>query len=186
MFFFIFGLIWTIISTLVLVISMNSNADTSAIIILFVFEAVGLIFLIKGLIELIRNFVTSKKGIICYGIIMNTSPTGSSVNGEAEYKADVVVYLEGENRIVNCTEKIGFKPEEYGYGSCVKLKYYKEDINFLEKNVDFNMIPIIVQNALSEYYIDKSKKNTASINSNVIYLNNNIIEVNGVKYKKMD
>jgi hypothetical protein len=177
-----FGILWTLITSVMLIILLKAGQINIWVLI---FWGIGIFMIIKGVIELVRNGFTTKKGVLCYGIIKSVSTTGLSVNGNPEYKADVAVYIESENKVVHCTEKIGFNPEEYEEGSCVKVKYYKDDINFIEKNVDFNMITYNAQNNLSEYYIDK-KSEVTLINPKVIYKNDNIIEVNGVNYKKID
>lgn len=187
MFLVIFGLIWTLVSGFVLTIMLSTgDGPIGAILFMLLFVGVGLFCMIKGILEVLRNYMTNKKGIVCYGIIEKLEPTNTSYNGNPVYRANAMIYLESENRVISCSESLGLDIRNIVEGSCVKVKYYNNDINYIDMNVDFNTIPYNAQNALSSYYIDRTKiNNTTSVDSRVIYENDNIIEVNGVKYKKM-
>ena len=154
------------------------------IIFMILFEGIGVFMLYLGIKEYIKNAKTEKNGEICYGVIERLEATGSSVNGNLEYRAVVNIYLESLNKVISCTDKIGFKPEKYSEGTCVKAKYYNNDINFIENNIPFESMSSNAQFYLKDYTY--TKKEYCDINSSVVYLNNNIIEVNGVKYKKID
>ena len=184
MFFLLFSIIWLIICSLFFIPFIVIGEISKIIIFIIFFYGIGIFLLYKGLVEFIRNRKTSKNGEICYGVVERLETTGSTLNGNPEYKAIVNLYVESQNKVISCSDKIGFKPEKYSEGKCVKLKYYEGDINFIEGNIAFENISSNAQFYLKDYIYNKEEQ--TYINSSVVYLNDNVIEVNGVKYKKMD
>ncbi len=168
MFELIFGLLFTIISTIILIVFLASGE--SNIIVLLVcglFLIIGLIFMIKGLIKIIKDILTSKKGEECYGCVKDIQETGEYVNGAPIYKAEFNVYVESEYRTFELSEKIGMKPEKYPIGSYAKLKYYDNDINIIE-SIEETSIPEEIKEKIK---VDK--------------MIDEIIEIDGIKYKRM-
>lgn len=184
MFYLWFGLLWLIICTPIFIIGFM--VDQSFYILLFAipFETIGIVFLVKGLKEYIRNKKTDIKGVECYGIITSHISTNVFINGEEQLKANIKLYIDSSNSVVEVSEVMDKNVNEYQIGTGVKVKYYNNDINFIETNIPFESLPYNAQYYLKEYIntIDKPK----ALNEAIIYENDNIIEVNGVKYKKMD
>lgn len=146
----------------------------------------GIYYAYVGISEIKRNKQTEKKGEICYGAIEKLDVTGASSDGKQEYKAVVNVYVGSVNKVCTCSEIIGFDIDisKYSDGSCVKVKYYNGDINFIEANVNFETIPLEAQDALRKYVFEEGV--SKYINAVKVYRDDNIIEVDGVKYKKID
>ena len=178
---FIFGLIWTIFCTLIFIPFILAGQIVVIIPFIVIFEGIGIFLIVKGAKQIIKDKKTDKNGIICYGIVNSISTTGTSVNGSPELKALVTIYLESENNILNISEIIGFDANKYPEGSCVKVKYYDGDINIIEL-ADFNYIPINAQNSLKATYDLLNNRNM----STDVNQASDVIEINGIKYKRID
>lgn len=172
MFELIFGIIWTIISFLILIFVLYCEADIYVTGFVSIFVIVGIYLIIKGISKLIKNYKTSKKGEECYGIIKNIKPTDNKVNGHPIYEVEVITYIESIRNLETISEEIGFKYSKYPIGTFVKLKYYNGDINIL-KNVEFNDMPMSAQ-----YYLKDQKEKVEAPDD--------IVTINGVRYKRMD
>lgn len=169
MFELIFGLFFAILPTIILiVITKVGEFNLFATLICGMFLTIGIIFIIKGLIKIIKDILTSKKGEECYGCVENIKETGEYVNGQPIYKSDFVIYVESEYTTKKISEKIGMNPERYPIGSFVKAKYYDNDINILDKIDEIN---------IPEEIREKIKVEVSPTNE--------IIEIDGVKYKRM-
>lgn len=172
MFELVFGIFWTLFSLFMFFIVLFSKAGMSAVLFLVFFIAIGVFLIVKGLTKVVRNYKTSKNGEECFGIIKNVYESGTYINDSAEYKADVIVYIESLGKVEIISEVIGFNLSKFPVGSYVKLKYYNGDINILDV-VDYNSI-----SENSKYYLKNEESNIEKVED--------IITVNGVKYKKMD
>ena len=121
MFEFIFGLIWTSFVTPIFIFCLlvpgeqRGGEDMNLFLFIFfvVFELIGLYMLISGLIKIIKNIRTKKHGIKCYGIVTDIQPTGSYVNGNPEYKAEVDFINPETNQLDTIEEIVGFNYDKY-------------------------------------------------------------------------
>lgn len=172
MFELIFGIVWTLFSLIfVIAILCAKPIQIYALLFIGIFILIGVYLIIKGLKKVIKDMKTKNKGEECFGIIKNKYTTGNYVNNNPQYKVDVCVYIESENRVETISEVIGFNPEKYMINSYVKLKYYDNDINIIE-NVDYTNISENAKYYLKDQSVDEQ--------------NPEIITVNGVRYKRMD
>lgn len=193
MFEFIFGLIWTLFMVLFTWgfyfsngnISVNGqmvtqdefNAMIFPKVFIGLFWIVGIALMFFGLKKIIRNIKTSKNGIECLGKIIKIYPSGTYINGRPELKADFAVYLVMENKVEVISEIIGMNEYKFPRGAWFKLKYYEGDINvgdmIREDEVPLNIVDMI-----------DSTYNQQFIND--IGTDENIIEINGERYMKID
>lgn len=173
MFLLVFGIIWTLFSSLFLIIPLVAGEGFDLFIIIPVlFIGIGIFLITISAKKIIKNKKTDKYGEICYGIIQSIYNSGTYINGVPELKADVLVYFESQNKIENVSEIIGMGKPKYNINSVVKLKYYEGDINFIEEVTNFDYLSENIR-----IFIDNNKINTD---------NNDIIEINGIKYKRID
>jgi len=174
MFELIFGLIWTLFSSIfVVVMFLAEDVPPFFILIIALFIIIGVFLFIKGLLKVIKNIKTNKYGEVCYGYINNIYPDGSYVNGSPEYKADIYTYIPSTNTTENISEIIGFDSLKYPVESYIVGKYYEGDIN-IEKRLDsFQELPLNAQYCFNN--IEEQKK-----------ASENIIIINGQKYQKID
>ena len=128
-----------------------------------IFEAIGLIILISGIKQVIKDRKTNKFGDITYGQIISIYETGSVSNGKKELQAEILTYIYNQNIGRRINEIIGFQPLEYNVGDFVQLKYYEDDINIV-KVVSENMVPGTALKLLKE---ETKKINTCIINGEV-------------------
>ena len=155
------------------VLSQGMQIDLFAVLFLALFWGVGIFILIKGLQKVITNHRTSKLGEECFGQINNCYPTGNRMNGMPEYAIEALVYIPSKNKMENIKETIGFNASKYPIYSFVKCKYYNGDINILKK-VNEAQLPLNIKSYF-EPYMNNS-------NSTV----DDIITVNGIRYKRID
>ena len=186
MFELFFGILWTLISgfsTLIFCMSdtvivngQDVSKEEFSILLwpkLFfgLFLLIGIIFIVIGVIKIIRNRNTDLYGEECYGRICNIYNSGAYVNGRAELKADVLVYIESLACTKTISEVIGFDYNKYPIGSYVRCKYFNDDIN-VESIVNYEDIPIIISEMLPK--------------NNVIANESDTILVDGVEYVRKD
>ena len=107
-------------------------------------------------------------------MIKNIYPNGNRVNGAPEFNADFLVYVSSKNTIEQVSESVGFNAFKYQPNTFIKGKYYNGDIN-IKETIDYNSIPLNVRPNF-DHLISNNTNQTAE----------EIITVNGVKYKKMD
>lgn len=152
----LFGIIWTFISLSILFILIYLGIKELIVyIFISIFVIVGIIMLVVEIKKLIKDRNTDKYGEIVYGIVNKVYESGTYINGEAEQKADILVYIESENRFETISEIDGLGVPIYEEDACVKLKYYKGDINFIEEIYDRSLIPLNVQNSIEQYLNNK-------------------------------
>lgn len=136
MFELIFGLVWTAITGFALW-AFTSPMGTSrqsgaggAWVILILFLVIGIVLIVKGLKIIVTDIRTSMKGVLISGVIIDILETGASSNGKPQLKARIMaIMLDGTVR--EFYEIIGFDYMKYKLGECVKLKYYKNDVNIV-------------------------------------------------------
>lgn len=173
MFLLIFGIVWTLFSSLFLIIPILAGEGFDLFIIIpLLFIAIGIVMIVISSKKIIRDKKTDKYGEIGYGIIQSVYNSGTYINGEPELKADVLVYLESQNRVETISEIIGMGRPKYQINAVVKLKYYNGDINFIEEVTNYDYLSENIR-----IFIDNNKTNVD---------NNDIIEINGAKYKRID
>lgn len=167
MFELIFGLFFVLLPIIVsIIITKTSGPSTFVGIICGILLIVGIVFIILGLIKIIKNFLTSKKGEECYGCVKEIKESGKYINNYPIYKAEFNVYVESTCEKIEIEEEIGTKPEKYPIGSYVKVKYYNKDINIIDK-LDENLIPEEIKQKIK------------------VEVTNETIEIDGIKYKRM-
>lgn len=98
---------------------------------LFFFWFIGIGLTIQGVKQEKTNKEVEKEGYTAIGQILEIFATGTTYNGEMEYKADVVCRVNGNPRIF--TVLIGYGKKSYKPGSFVKIKYYKNNALLLAK-----------------------------------------------------
>ena len=170
-----FGIVWTVfmaIFTLVFV-SAGEGLNISLALFLALFWAIGIFMIVKGIKKVKTNRNTEKLGEECYGMVNRIYPTGTRVNNRPEWQAEFVVYIPSKDSIEYISEVIGFDRRKYLPRSFVKCKYYNGDINILKK-VNEAQLPLNIKSYF-EPYMNNS-------NSTV----DDIITVNGIRYKRID
>lgn len=173
MFLLIFGIVWTLFSSLFLIIPILAGEGFDLFIIIpLLFIVIGIVMIVISSKKIIRDKKTDKYGEIGYGIIQSIYNSGTYINGVPELKADVLVYLESQNRVETISEIIGMGRPKYQINAVVKLKYYNDDINFIEEVTNYDYLSENIR-----IFIDNNKTNVD---------NNDIIEINGAKYKRID
>ncbi len=178
-----FGAIWTIFTTIVFAIfifvpASARNGDEVTLVpvlVLGLFEVVGIILLVSGAKQVIKDKKTSKYGIQCYGIVREVLPTGSYVNNRPEYKA-VIEFVNPESQQVQTLEEIvGFDYNKFPVGYYVMCKYYEGDIN-LEYPVDESQAPedvkkqlqVVAQGPVYTYSADQPEPQPQQVYANQV------------------
>ena len=182
--YFLFGLLWLIITTLFtipILISQN-NLDIFLILFILLFWAIGIFFVTKGIKKIITNRKTEKYGEDCFGRVKNIYPNGTMINHRPMYNIDVDVYIPSKQTMITITEEIGMDIGKYPLESIVKIKYYNNDINIKEV-VDYNSIPLKIREYFERY---ESSTNTQTTNVNTSTEVADVVTINGVQYKRMD
>ena len=106
-------------------------------------------------------------------------PTSTRVNNAPQYKANFLVYIPSQNKAEKISEVIGFNPLKYPIQSFVKGKFYENDIN-IKETVEYNNLPLNIRQKFDYYRRD----NSIDTDNNI--LSEDIITINGVKYKKIE
>ena len=179
--YFLFGLLWLIITTLFtipILISQN-NLDIFLILFILLFWAIGIFFVTKGIKKIITNRKTEKYGEDCFGRVKNIYTNGTMINHRPMYNIDVDVYIPSKQTMITITEEIGMDIGKYPLKSIVKIKYYNNDINIKEV-VDYNSIPLNIRDYIEKY---ESSTNAQTTNVNT---STEVADINGVQYKRMD
>lgn len=142
-----------------------------------VFWIIGIALLFFGLKKIIRNLKTSKNGMECFGKIIKIYPSGTYINGRPELKADFVVYLSEENKVEIISEVIGMDEYKFPRGGWVKLKHYEGDINVVDVVTEYE-VPLNIVDMIDSTYNEKTILHSEE--------DENIIEINGQRYMKID
>lgn len=155
----------------------GSSVPTGPFVIIFIFDVIGLYYLISGGKKIFENIMTSKNGVQCYGVVRDIKITNANAKENIEYKAMVQIVNPDTNQLEDFEENIGSDCDKYPVYSGVLCKYYQRDVNIIKK-IDISEIP------------DKVKKRLIIMQGN---LNNGKVEfspdgeyvtIDGVKYKK--
>ena len=181
---FKFGLVWTIFFIFVTIAILSVTGFNTGLFLFFLlFIAAGVWVMYLGIKELQKNKKTNKYGEICYGIVTAIEPAKSNIeiNGRTPFSVYVDVYVGSMNFVSNYSEEIGFEQYKYRVGECLKVKFYDNDINILEGNVDFNSLPYDIQNKFLP-----STTRATNIPQGLYSGQEDTIIINGVEYKKMN
>lgn len=186
------GLIWTIIVAIVTFVFYGNSGGTITVngeivsqaefngmlfpkIFLGIFWIIGIFFIIKGAKKIFIDKKTSVLGEETFARIINMYPSGASVNNIPEIKADFCVYIPSSNNTEIISEILGLNVVKYSIGSYVSVKYYEGDINITslisEEQVPYGIKEKLNSDILTKEYLEK---------------NEDVILVDGVKYKKVD
>ena len=103
----IFGIIWTVITTLVAVPMCLGGINLFLGLFFLLFYGIGITMITIGARTIHKNNMTKKYGIPCYGIVLNVVETGTYVNGAPEYKAEVQIMNPETSNIETIYEIIG-------------------------------------------------------------------------------
>ena len=179
----IFGLVWELfVGVFFLICIFAGVLDLFVILFFLLFLLAGGFVLYLGIKDILKDRKTSANGEICYGIITNIDSDSSSVqvNGQSQYKATVDFYVSSMNCMKSLSESVGYKFGKYSIGSCVKIKFYNDDINIIENNIDINTLPYNIQD-----YLKGVKQNNA-VPDGLYTGEENVIIINGVRYIRDD
>ena len=179
----LFGLGWIAFTTIIFIIFLCFGQVSVPLLLFFMlFFAVGIFVLWLGMKDVFKNIKTDKNGEICYGVIksIEPDPTSVQVNGNPQYRATVEFFTLTINGTMTLSETIGYKMEKYRVGECVKIKYYENDINIIEGNINIAILPYNIQDSL------KGVQAVASIPEGLYTGTENTITINGVTYRRDD
>ena len=195
MFDFIFGLVWTIFTSIFILgfyfsggnITVNGipvtqeefNAMLWPKILFGVFLLIGLTFLIRGIKHMLTNTTTTLIGREAYGYILTSYPNGTIVNGRPLHDAEILV-AKTDNTFEIFTENIGGKLSKYYPGSYVKVKYHNKDVNILN-SVHDSQVPYATRNRLQNELENEEKYAHYNISGDESKMSDTII-VDGVEY----
>ena len=135
MFDLIFGLFWTIFSSLIffpLLFTDDSEVTLGLIFFALLFEGVGIWMLTKGIKRVVTDRKTDKYGVTTYGIVTAIRKTGCYINEIPELKAEILAYVPSEGTVKVFNEIIGLAPAKYETGTFVLLNQYENDVNIIE------------------------------------------------------
>jgi arginyl-tRNA synthetase len=113
-----------------------------------------LAFIAVGVRKLVKNLKTNRYGYETYGVVLQIFPTGKSVNSRPILCAEIsLVKEDGTTEIFK--EDIGFNEKRYHTGAFLKVKYFENDVNILEKlheaNVPFNYVDMLKRDLNEQY-----------------------------------
>ena len=185
-----FGMIW---EAIVLIISVAFLSDIVAggeeaialipiSLFLLLFHGIGIFLLFVGIKKVVANRKTEKYGEECFGKIIDIHPNGNSVNGRKELAAVISVFIPTEGQSRDFKEVVGMGTSPYEIGDYIKGKFFNNDVNIMEK-VYPDYLPVNVRNALE--VIPTSKPLSPRNAPDVIYVSEDIILVDGVRYQKI-
>lgn len=143
MFLFCFGIFLTLMFVPVIGEMINNiitGENLGLTLSVIVVPMIGIIMMFIGLKQIIRNMKTNIYGITCFGKILDIYSTGVKINGRTVYNASVLIYIENEGITKIINEKIDYK-NRFFKGYYVTVKYYNNDINFVDFLEDERNIP---------------------------------------------
>lgn len=201
----IFGGIWTLLSSIFLIVfytpipgtiyTINGQSATyeeftsllAPKIAFGAFLFIGLVFLAIGIFLVIKDVLTKNIGEECFAKVKDIRHTNVVINGYPELKALLLVYIPSLNATKEIYERVGTDPEKYPIGSLVKVKFRKNDVVIISK-ADINELSIVEEEQLkmNEDLINGQNSISTIVNSDVINTAADVIEINGVKYKRID
>ena len=145
MFQFKLGLMWTALC-IVFAIAIGASESWGAFLIIGPFLMIGVYMISSGWKQIQRDKATDRLGQFAYGIVIEISTTGASVNDRPELQAEVLFLKDGVS--FRYKDVIGFDHNKYRVGDYVKLKHHEGDINILGKAFEDD-IPAEVIDALN-------------------------------------
>lgn len=143
-----FGSAWCalglIIGTMMFLDANKNDWDLVTIIVmLLIWELIGIPFLCFPVAKMISDKKTDKNGIECFGYIDSVE---AFVGDESTAK--MRVYISTENRVLKIEEDVNGKTAEYAAGDFIRVKYYNDDVNVLSRVEDEGEIPEDIRNVL--------------------------------------
>ena len=109
----------------------------------------GLIVLVLGIKKVTRDYLTNKKGIEKYGLVIDSVKRTTNGNGVTNTHYYVLTILIVENSgFVNKYKEVNVS--KYDIGSYVRVKHYKKDINIIN-SVSYDLVPEDIRYKLEEY-----------------------------------
>ena len=178
-FLIVFGAIWTAFTAFITLIMIfasgimqsvidSTNAPISKAVTILpalgfmsIFWIIGIIILGLGIKKYKQDKATENFGQECYAKIVNVYPSGTRINNRMEFKADFLVYVPMRGNVIKVAEIIGFNPVDYPVNSYAKVKYYNNDINFIE-NLSIDRVPVNIRDSIDNY-----KQNQGPTNNTV-------------------
>ena len=185
MFNIIFGLFFILI-TVPFWVAIIASGEYSVLFFISIFDIVGLIFFVIGLKKAIKDGKTRRNGVETYAQINAVLPSGTYVNGVPELKGEFTVFNPNTYQTENVSEILGVGAFEYQVGQVVKVKYYDGDINIIEI-VDISQVPGDASKFFTTPVASTPSVGGSIPTSSLDGITNpaDIIEIDGVKYKKM-
>ena len=143
----------------------------------FLFALIGISFIVSGIIPIIVEHKTLSSGEDCHGVIENIENTGELVNNQPVLKATVKLYVSSLDEVKELEKVIGCDPTKYSVGDIFKLKYKDNKIAFVGR---------AEKDELS--FIEEERLNIVSQTAQIPVENTSadVVEINGVKYRKID
>lgn len=170
MFWLLFGSIFLTVAIFIFIMCLFLNfLNIFIIIFLIPFFVIGLITFIMGLSKYLKDKATDKNGEECFGCVNKVEPSNMYINDNPVFKAEFKIYIQSEHSVKLVTDDIGTDYSKFPVGSFAKLKYYNGDINVVG-----SISPIEVPDNIMK-----------QIQVATVY-KEDIIEVNGAKYKRVD
>jgi len=117
----------------------TSGSGSMALFVGMVFVAIGVIFTVISTRKIMVDISTHKNGYETFGIVIDISPTTTTVNGRPVLEATVAVVTE-DGFVDEYIESIGADGRKYVIGDFVRVKHHMHDINLMGK-ADENVIP---------------------------------------------
>jgi len=203
MFYLIFGIIWTAFTSIFVVLMFGSMftegstyGDPTGMrfsfnpemiipgILISVFLIIGIVLIVKGAKQVIKDIKTKKYGIPCYGIVQNLQLTGSYINEQPEYKAILDIINPNTNQLEKVEEIVGLNPNKYPIGSYVQCKYYEGDINF-ERIVNPNEVSSSFREILKPNNYNNGLNTGSGFTDLEFSEDREYVTIDGVKYKRV-
>ena len=186
MFKIIFGLFFILITVPFWVVIIGSG-EYFALLFISIFDIVGLVFFISGLKKAIKDGKTRRNGVETYAQINAVLPSGTYVNDVPELKGEFTVFNPNTYQTENVTEILGVGAFKYQVGQVVKVKYYDGDINIIEI-VDISQVPGDASKFFTTPVASTPSVVGSATSPSLSGITNpaDIIEIDGVKYKRID
>jgi hypothetical protein len=131
--------------------------------------------------------LTKNIGEECFAKVKDIRHTNIVINGYPELKALLLVYIPSLNATKEIYERVGTDPKKYPIGSLVKVKFRKNDVVIISK-ADINELSIVEEEQfkMNEDLINSQNSISTIVNSDVINTDADVVEINGVKYKRIN
>lgn len=177
-----FGIVWlSFVSIFTFVFMASLFASGAPLVIglgvggfLSIFWFVGISMIRQGYKEYKANKETDLYGEECYAKIINVYESGSYVNDNPEYKADMIVYIPSNGEVLKLAETVGFNYSLFKPGTIVSGKYYNGDIN-INKESSGITLPYEADEKIKAFMKHYNISDPA-----------NVIVIDGVEYVRKD